>query len=173
MCTFTCLGSQLGQLCLSLGLLSSKKLSQLYSHFCCVPTKKNQKPQGILRLKFRTHIKSFLLYSFSQRKSKSQPILNVWLGNNICYLMGGIAKNLWLLALYTTLDREVKISDLLSVIANDKCLLECLANLYWLFPITWSLKKVKRQYILCSHEKFSTKGKTFVAIKFQNQLHYS
>lgn len=44
--------------------------------------------------------------------------------------MGGIAKNLWLLALYTTLDREVKISDLLSVIANDKCLLECLANLY-------------------------------------------
>lgn len=58
----------------------------------------------------RTDTKSLLLHSVSQKKSQGQPILNVWLGNNIHFSMGGTAKMLWLMAIHNTLDGEVKIS---------------------------------------------------------------
>lgn len=52
---------------------------------------------------------------------------------------------------YTTLlDGEVNIPGLLLVIANGKCLLECLVNLYQLsLPITVTLKKLWEQCFLC------------------------
>lgn len=110
---------------------------------------------------------SLLLHSFSQRKWQVQPTWNVQLGNNIYFLMGGATKDLWIMAIYTTLDGEVKIPGLWSVIAKGKCLLECLANLYQLpLPITVTKEPQKAMFSVESHDKVFYKRKNICYNKF-------
>ena len=102
MCTFTGLELHMGQPDLSVWSFILKKLLQPYSHVGCVPREQKQKHQDILRLSLRAYPKSLLLHSVTQRKSQGQPILNVWWGNDTWFLIGGTAKNLWLLTIYNT-----------------------------------------------------------------------
>lgn len=87
--------------------------------------------------------------------------------------MGESAKNLWLLATCNTLDGEVNVFGLLSVIASGKCLLEYLGNLYQLsLPITMTQKNLRKHCLLCKAMKSFLQKEAFVTLTFYNQPHY-